>query len=737
MLTSPDAGFSLVRGAAHWVRMSFEDTALTGAQVQLAWEDGDEPGVVLAPAPPRGAGLAFDGQCRLYHSLPEAGGVERLLWAAQDPLAPVPPHSEPAPLFAPVADPVAGDFSAPAPPPLAAPRGLAVDADDRLFVAEHGGHEVLVIDLWSRRVLRRVSFPGRPLALAARGRDVLVVTEAPAGLWRMQARTAPRPLPLPPGVEQPARVAFAPDGRALLLDRAGTALARMVFANAPHAGRDVPFATDVAFYAPASERDTLGDTVVVVARRPGERFLRYVPSSLGFEEAPSLTARHYDGLGIVRTPDERIAYWTVHGLRYAVSARLRHLRSGRVVGYALDSGEFQTQWGRIFVDACIPRETAVHVHCIASDEPPEEDVLPRLPPVNLPSPSIPHEALTPPLPAAHLVPAATEVQGRLHRRAEGLELPWARRAPDDPFATYEAPSTDVRGRYLWVVFALSGNGRTTPRLRALRAERPGHDLLARLPRVLSREEQAARFLGRTLAPLAGLLADLDARARLRHALIDPRSAPDEALAWLADFLGLALDERWSADVRRRLIEDLTTLFRFRGTVPGLTRFLGIVTGVRPIILEKFRMRGGAVVGEAPARSSRAVLGAGMRVGGQIGTTDETRLGDVTLDDAFATHAHRFVVMLPAVLSEETVAIAGHVLEIHRPAHTLYELCTVAAGMRVGRGLHVGISAVVGRGSGWQPLQVGASALGRGAIVGRPDAGTRPGSGRVGLDARVG
>jgi hypothetical protein len=41
-------------------------------------------------------------------------------------------------------------------------------------------------------------------------------------------------------------------------------------------------------------------------------------------------------------------------------------------------------------------------------------------------------------------------------------------------------------------------------------------------------------------------------------------------------------------------------------------------------------------------------------------------------------------------------------------------------MRVGRGLHAGISSVIGRTAAFQTLQLGATSLGRDAIVGHPE-----------------
>jgi hypothetical protein len=210
------------------------------------------------------------------------------------------------------------------------------------------------------------------------------------------------------------------------------------------------------------------------------------------------------------------------------------------------------------------------------------------------------------------------------------------------------------------------------------------------------------------------------------------------LPWLASFLGLTLDDRWPVPARRTLISEVAWLFRFRGTIPGLSRFLEIYLGEPVILLEHYRLRGmgGAIVGESGPVQSRAVVGAGFRVGGAIGDPDESPLTG-SVEDAFETHAHRFSVMIRGMLGEEQLAVVRHVLDVHRPAHTIFEICTLGAGMRVGRGLHVGISSTIGRTGSVRTLQLGAAALGRGGILGRPEAGTSPDVTRLGRESRVG
>jgi phage tail-like protein len=234
------------------------------------------------------------------------------------------------------------------------------------------------------------------------------------------------------------------------------------------------------------------------------------------------------------------------------------------------------------------------------------------------------------------------------------------------------------------------------------------------------------FLRRYLAMFAGQLQDLSRRAENRDILLNPAATAPEALPWLASFLGMTLDERWSIESRRTVIAEAIDLWKRRGTIQGLTRFVEIVAGVRPIIIEKYRMRGGGMVGNPDAPGSSSILGAGFRVGGAVGVSEDA----APADDAFETHAHRFTMLLPGVLDEADLAMLDDLLELHRPAHTLFDMCSIGAGMRVGRGLHVGISSAIGRTGGFTQLQIGNSALGRGAIVGRPQTGIRPGASRL-------
>src|SRR5262249_25664846 len=117
---------------------------------------------------------------------------------------------------------------------------------------------------------------------------------------------------------------------------------------------------------------------------------------------------------------------------------------------------------------------------------------------------------------------------------------------------------------------LMGNGRTTPRLRALRVYYPRFSYLEHyLPAVYRDDNESASFVERFLANLEGFYTALEDKIAAVQLLFDVRSAPPEALAWLAHWFGIALDPVWDDTRRRLLLKYAMTFFQYRGTIPGL------------------------------------------------------------------------------------------------------------------------------------------------------------------------
>ncbi|MEV5967198.1 phage tail protein [Kribbella sp. NPDC051952] len=742
-----------VSGCDQWVRATHEHTAVDGetGRVGLSWTVDDiGDGRVVLPAVTRG--LAFDRFCRAYRGV--TGNITRTLLGDTRAGVDYATLAQPLELLAGGPEPAGGDTGfAPSQPVNATalddPVGVVVTADDRLVISERGRQRLLVLDLWSRRIVRTIrldtpNHPARePWGVAAFGRDVWVATRNPAGLLRFTGRGEPvtEPLPVPsqtpapdgvPGAWAPSRVTVAGDILVLLYQKpSGEGL--LVAAGRP-----------ALAVGPASDLATDAEGMVVVAPAAGGRALqRFAVLAGRFVSAESLDAAGYDGGGIALTHQGRIAYTTEAGFRLAVRGRLRYAGDGRVVTFRLDSGEYGTRWGRLFLDAHLPPGTTLRCSVLTSDD---EDAAAVAAVAAIPAdpqgcdPYRPE--LTPPLPPPRLDLDVPLIAGAVQERPSS-PVPWWRPAADDCMTSYEGYPSSAAGRYAWIAVRLTGNTRATPLVGAVRIESEAHTLMRRLPMVFSAEPAQESFLHRYLAMFDGILHDLDQRSLLRELLLDPASAPEEALDWLASFVGMVLDERWPLAARRQLLAEAATLYRRRGTLGALSRYLELYLGVAPVIVEHYRLRGlAAGSGLAEAGWAQSVVGFGYRVGGAIGTAGRSpaRAASAGAVDAsqtpFSRQAHRFSVIVPRLLDEVQDAVVRLVLERERPAHTAYELCTVDAGMRVGRSMHLGLTSVVGRTGGFDPAMLGTVQLGGAGILGGGLPGAVAEAARAGK-ARVG
>ena len=747
---------SLVSTCDQWNRSTHDGTALDPAtgDLMLSWTDPDP--AMAAGRCPSARGRAIDRLCRVY--LAREQRIDRVDLGPTDGI--VDYHSQPDPVTvvggSPDVETVevdSGDFVSAPRAALADAAGLAIDGADRLFVGDRERATISVLDLWSRRLLRSItvatsSSPERhPVALATVGDEILALVDAPLGVLRLTASRGPVEVALPaeiadvPGPVTARAISAFGSGEPVLLVADPSGSSWLVTAGfEPHR---VGAATDIVVD---------GDGAVVVAPCAADRrriaLHRWFPGSPTWQPAMPLDATGYDGDGVVLTASGRVAYMTEQGVRLAVAMPVTFRSTGSCTTYRLDSGQPRNNWGRVFVDACLPEGTEVVIGAATSDDEHAGaiDRVPAHPAVCAPIGDL---AASPPLPPDKLRP---DPSGRMHRRRDS-STPWW--FPTDHYETLEAPIAAAPGRYLWVTVRLSGRNRRTPKVREIRVERTGHLLLRRLPAVFSVRPEEAGFLRRYLEPLDGMLHDLDVRSRCREILVDPRGTPTEALDWLASFVGLLLDERWAVAARRQLVAEIVELYRRRGTLSALGRYIEIYLAgdragadedervtdpwVRPVIVEHFRLRGigGPLLGNDPAASSRSVLGAGFRVGGEVGELDERFLDpDDDAESSFRSHAHRFTVLIPRPLDAEEELAVRHVLDTERPAHTAYELCTVDAGMRVGRGTHVGLSSIVGPTGAFAASITDRIRLDRGTILGGQTTGIAAEAGRVGT-GRIG
>lgn len=242
--------------------------------------------------------------------------------------------------------------------------------------------------------------------------------------------------------------------------------------------------------------------------------------------------------------------------RITAMPRLRHAPSATLSGLVFDGREPGCVWHRVLFDACIPRGATIGVRTRAADE------LALLPETDWSEPE----------PAPYLRHAGSEIH---------LNAPYGSE-PSDRSGTWELLIQAARGRYIEVEQTLSGDGIVTPAIRALRLYYPRLSYAERfLPAVYREEPHAASFLERYLANVEGLFTLAEQKVAHAETLLDSRTAPPEALDWLAGWLGVALDDTWDDRRQRLMIDHAELLFRWRGTPQGIRAAIRLVTEACP------------------------------------------------------------------------------------------------------------------------------------------------------------
>jgi phage tail-like protein len=254
-------------------------------------------------------------------------------------------------------------------------------------------------------------------------------------------------------------------------------------------------------------------------------------------------------------------------VRLVRQVRPRYADEGEIWSPVFDSGDPGCVWHRLMLDACIPSGAGVDVWSRASDDWRDLTLPEWLEPAERRARGV--LTVTDPLDVrSEFDLAEWQSEPTPRPRSDGPELPYLSAPPG--LQTFELLFQRARGRYLQVKLVLWGDGRSTPRLRALRAWYPRFSYLDRyLPAVYRDDDVSASFLDRFLANFEGMFTTIEDRIAAAQMLFDVRSAPADTLEWLAQWFGVAIDPDWSEDKRRLFIRHASEFFAVRGTTRGL------------------------------------------------------------------------------------------------------------------------------------------------------------------------
>ena len=310
------------------------------------------------------------------------------------------------------------------------------------------------------------------------------------------------------------------------------------------------------------------------------------------------------------------------------------------------------------------------------------------------------------------------------------------------------------GRYLWLRLTLAGDGTVTPSLKQLKVYYPRITSLQYLPAVYRESPLASNgggggdFLDRFLSIFDTIRGRTSDQITYLARFFDPKATPakpagagqTDFLSWLASWLGLSLQSGWPVARRRELVRRAHRLYALRGTPEGMKLHIELYAGVRPQILELFKLRrwvfvDGSRLGDATVFG--AVVTKRLQVGAnsRIGSFKLIDSGDPKLD-LFNAYAYQFVVIVPrwpGASAGDEMALQ-QVIDMAKPAHTQGRFEWAEPRFRVGQ-VFVGVDAVIGR----YPLGVieGQGKLGYDTVLGSPaDRGAAPPM-RIGETSRVG
>jgi phage tail-like protein len=102
-------------------------------------------------------------------------------------------------------------------------------------------------------------------------------------------------------------------------------------------------------------------------------------------------------------------------------------------------------------------------------------------------------------------------------------------------------------------------------------------LTDRLPGVYQEEPFVRRFVAAFDDALAPVVLTLDGL----QDYIDPRLCPPDFLAWVAEWLGIEVDDAWPVAQRREIVLGAADLHRRRGTLAGIADAVRLSLGLPP------------------------------------------------------------------------------------------------------------------------------------------------------------
>lgn len=430
----------------------------------------------------------------------------------------------------------------------------------------------------------------------------------------------------------------------------------------------------------------------------------------------------------------------------------------------IDSGKRQTEWHRLYLEALIPTHCGIKVHLAASDT--EIRLDGKTPDDKLewfehrfgeifqypPSPTIPTGAWVRNPSEIPFHPGLLQHCKREPDKS-GLFTVLVQRAGKSVRA--------LRGRYLAVRVELIGDGLTTPELASLRVYASRFSLVKNYLPELYQEtvfppnsEQGtangtgastpADFLERFVDNFEGVLTEMEDRVAASYLLTRAESTHDEALPWLASWIGLSYDPTFPKDRRREMLRAAPSLYQRRGTLKGIQQALDVATGGMVsngsvIVVEEFRLRrtfatilGANLENDSDpllpgfSRSANSYVGDTLFLGEehrqeflalfgaqvfQGMTAAQMAQAQLAIWDFYERLAHRITVLVHNEVLPQDFGLINRVVQLEKPAHVIASVQRATYPFMVGIASLLGVDTYLRNKPEPKPVRVDESRIG--------------------------
>lgn len=148
---------------------------------------------------------------------------------------------------------------------------------------------------------------------------------------------------------------------------------------------------------------------------------------------------------------------------------------------------------------------------------------------------------------------------------------------------------EFKGRYMWLIFELINYSETSATIEDVRIEFPKKSFTEYLPEIYQKDTGQDFFLQRFVGVFQSLYLDLDDNISDVPRIFDPKTASPDFLNALVELMSFPHASLWGEEKLRTVLQEVISLYKFKGTIRSIARVVELYTGERPIIVEKIRI----------------------------------------------------------------------------------------------------------------------------------------------------